>query len=232
MKCLKCGSDMRDDEIVCGVCGYNKNNTVSDDNKFAVRNIGVYNQNPVDQQEVARKQENEKQFEELVELYIGPKHNNFRKGSFSWCAFFFGPLYFAYRKLYAVAGILYALNLVINWFFSKTISNGLVVNNSFSNTYQNIFLDKGFIVSSVVFLIFQIFQGIIFKRFYFNEVVERVGKIKQENPDINFNQLAEIVKKKGGTNPLVLLIVALIYISIIILFALMVMAMLGAAGVI
>lgn len=232
MKCLKCGSDMRDDEIVCGVCGYNKNNTVNDDNKFAVRNIGVYNQNPVDPEIAAKRLENQKQFDELVELYIGDKYYNFKKGSFSWCAFFFGPIYFAYRKLYAVAGILYALTLVISWFFSKTISDGIIVNNGFSGSItQHIFLNTGFIITSIVLLIFKLFQGIIFKKFYFNEVVERVGKLKQSHPDINFNQLAEIAKRKGGTNPLVLLIVVLIYLVIIILFALMVMAMLSAAGV-
>ena len=120
MRCLKCGNELKDNEIMCSNCGYNRNNTPTKDNQFATRNIGVYNQNPVDQQEVDRKLQNQKEFDELVQIYMGDKYYNFRKGSFSFCAFFFGPLYFLYRKLYAVAIIIFAMLGGVSAFFTIT----------------------------------------------------------------------------------------------------------------
>jgi len=58
MKCLKCGNELKDDEIMCSNCGYNRYTAEQKDNKFATTNIGVYNQNPVDKEEVERKLEN------------------------------------------------------------------------------------------------------------------------------------------------------------------------------
>lgn len=202
MKCLKCGNELKDNEIMCSNCGYNRNTVADVDNQFATRNIGVYNQNPVDKEEVAQRLENQKQFSELIEIYIGSKHANFRRGGFSWCAFFLGPIYFVYRKLYAVAGIIYVLNLIISNFFTSILN-------------KNIMVMQNFIIFSIVTFIFQLFQGIVFKKFYFNEVVERVGKIKQQNPDLGFNQLAELVKKKGGTNIIATIIIAVTIIAVL-----------------
>ncbi len=200
MRCLKCGNELKDNEIMCSNCGYNRNNTPQKDNQFATRNIGVYNQNPVNQQEVDRKLQNQKEFDELVEIYIGSMYYNFRKGSFSWCAFFFGPFYFLYRKLYAVAIIIFIMLGGVSTFFTITTQG------RFDNIrdIKNLLALKGFstyiIIYSLILLVFYIFLGLTFKKFYFNEIVERVGKIKQDNPDLGFNQLTQLVKQKGGTN--------------------------------
>lgn len=200
MKCLKCGNELKDEEIVCSNCGYNRYSTPNNDNQFATINMGVYNQHPIDKEKVEERLENQKQFSELVEIYIGNMYYNFRKGGFSFCAFLLGPLYFLYRKLYAVAGIIYLISFGITGFFSFTTQGrfneiqdirSLIAIKGF-NTYLIIYL--------LIFLIFRLFLGLTFKKFYFNEVVERIGKIKQENPDLGFNELAEFAKKKGGTN--------------------------------
>ena len=218
MKCLKCGNELKDNEIICSNCGYNRNNLPEQDNQFATRNIGVYNPNPVDQKEVDRKLENQKEFDELVQIYIGNKYYNFRKGGFSLCAFLFGPLYFLYRKLYAVGVLLMLMIAGINVFFSITTQGRF---DNVKNFQQLIHL-KGFstylIITISVSFIISLFLGLTFKKFYFNEVVERVGKIKQENPDLGFNQLTQIVKRKGGTNILapIILLLAPIILSIIV----------------
>lgn len=210
MRCLKCGNELKDNEIMCSNCGYNRNNTPTQDNQFATRNIGVYNQNPVDQQEVDRKLQNQKEFDELVQIYMGDKYYNFRKGSFSFCAFFFGPLYFLYRKLYAVAIIIFAMLGGVSAFFTITTQG------RFDNIrdFKELITIKGYstymIVYFVTLLAFYIFLGITFKKFYFNEIVERIGKIKQDNPELGFNQLAQLVKEKGGTNIIAPIIAILI----------------------
>ena len=227
MRCLKCGNELKDNEIMCSNCGYNRNNTPTQDNQFATRNIGVYNQNPVDQQEVDRKLQNQKEFDELVQIYMGDKYYNFRKGGFSFCAFFFGPLYFLYRKLYAVGIIIFAMLGGISAFFKFTTQG------RFDNIrdIKELLSLKGFntyaIIYSLVLLAFYIFLGITFKKFYFNEVVERVGKIKQDKPDLGFNQLTQLVKEKGGTNILAPILAILIPIAVALILMFISIILLG-----
>ena len=191
MRCLKCGNELKDNEIMCSNCGYNRNNTPTQDNQFATRNIGVYNQNPVDQQEVDRKLQNQKEFDELVQIYMGDKYYNFRKGSFSFCAFFFGPLYFLYRKLYAVAIIIFAMLGGVSAFFTITTQG------RFDNIrdFKELITIKGYstymIVYFVTLLAFYIFLGITFKKFYFNEIVERIRQSR-----IRIQPISSISKRK------------------------------------
>lgn len=226
MKCLKCGNELKDNEIMCSNCGYNRYAAEQNDNQFATVNLGVYNQNPVNQQEVDRRLQNQKEFDELVEIYIGPMYYNFRKGGFSIWAFLLGPIYFLYRKLYAVAGILYVMSLGISSFFTYTTQGRF--NNLNVQNIKSLVTIKGLktyiIIYLLVFLIFRMLLGLTFKKFYFNEIVERIGKIKQDNPDLGFNQLAQLVKQKGGTNiilPLLFIIIPIILIVIVIICAIM-----------
>ena len=177
MLCLKCVKELKDNEQICSNCGYNKDSISNTDNPFGVRNQGIYNPNAVDKEVAEERLEHEKQFNSLVEIFIGPKYYNFKKGSFSWCAFFLGPLYIAFRKMYAVSIIVYIINILITLFFGNK-----------------------FIIYMLVTLIFQFFLGFSFKKIYYDDSMEKVGKIKQNNPDLGYNQLTEVAKAKGGTN--------------------------------
>lgn len=227
MKCLKCGNELKDDEIMCSNCGYNRYSVEEKDNQFATRNIGVYNQNPVDQQEVDKKLQNQKEFDELVEIYIGNMYYNFRKGGFSWCAFFLGPIYFLYRKLYAVAGILYLILFSINGLFSLTTHGRFDNVKSIESLLKIKSVRIYLIVYILINLIINLFLGLTFKKFYFDEIVERIGKIRQDNPDLGFNQLAQLVKEKGGTNILAPILVILIPIILLIIAILIFLLLLG-----
>ena len=227
MRCLKCGNELKDNEIMCSNCGYNRNNTPQQDNQFATRNIGVYNQNPVDKEEVDRKLENQKEFDELVQIYMGDKYYNFRKGSFSWCAFFFGPLYFLYRKLYAVAIVLFIIIASINGFFSYTTQGRFNNIQDIQSLIQMKSFTNYMIIYTLTMFVFQLFLGLTFKKFYFNEVVERIGKIKQNNPDLGFNQLTQLVKQKGGTNILAPILAILIPIIVVIIFFIIIFILFG-----
>ena len=206
MLCLKCGNEIKDNEQICSKCGYNKNTIQSTDNPFGVKNQGIYNPNAVDKEEAQERLDHEKEFYELAEIYMGPMYYNFKKGTFSWCAFFLGPIYFAYRKLYAVGILIYLINVALSKFAKYVRMNSLIY--------------------FAIALMFQIFLGMTFKKFYFNECMERVGKIKQQNPDKGFNQLTEIVKAKGGTNLLIALLF-IIPIILLIILAILTSAMIG-----
>ena len=195
MICLKCGNEMNDNEQVCSKCGYNKNTVSNTDNPFGVRNQGIYNPNAVNKEEAQEKLDHQQQFHELAEIYMGPMYYNFKKGSFSWCAFFLGAAYIAYRKMISVAVIVYIINMILMIVFKNN-----------------------FLIYTGVSLLFNLFLGLSFKKIYFDDSMEKVGKIKKQNPDLGFNQLTEIVKQKGGTNilyPVLLILIAAIILSIL-----------------
>ena len=186
MLCLKCGNEIKDNEQICSKCGYNKDTIANNDNPFGVKNQGIYNPNPVNQEEVQERLEHEKQFNELAEIYMGRMYHNFKKGSFSWCAFFLGALYIAYRKMLAVSILVTALNLGILFIF-----------------HNNFYLYTG------ISLVFCLFLGLSFKKIYYEDSMEKVGKIKKSNPEKGFNQLTQIAKVKGGVNilyPIILIL--------------------------
>ena len=200
MICLKCGNEMNENEQICSKCGYNKNTISNNDNPFGVKNQGIYNPNAVDKEKAKEILDHQKQFNELVEIYIGPMYYNFKKGSFSWCAFFLGPIYFIYRKLYSVGITIFIMEWLIQG-FAKLVNMRLYI-------------------YSIICLIRPFFLGKTFKKFYYNEAMEKVGQIKKNNPDKGYNQLTEIVKNSGGTNPIFAIIAAIPLILLIVTFLL------------
>lgn len=200
MICLKCGNEIKENEQICSKCGYNKNTISNNDNPFGVKNQGIYNPNAVDKEKAQEILDHQKQFQELVEIYIGPMYYNFKKGTFSWCAFFLGPVYFMYRKLYSVGITIFIMEALIQ-LFAKLVNMRLYI-------------------YSIICIIIQIFLGITFKKFYFNEAMEKVGQIKKNNPDKGYNQLIEIVKKSGGTNPTFAIIATIPLILLIVMLLL------------
>lgn len=187
MICLRCGNEIKDNEQICGKCGYNKNNIINKDNAYATINRGVYNQNAIDKNEANKIQEEQKQFDELLQIYIGKMYYNFKKGSFSFCAFFLGHIYFLYRKLYSVGIIIWIINITLSIVFKGSP-----------------------LIGAIVGLIFNIFLGLTFKKFYFKECIEKVAKIRHDNPNMGFNQLCEYVRTKGGVNKTIALIFGII----------------------
>lgn len=177
MICLKCGNELKDNEQICGVCGYNKNTIENNDNPFGIKNQGIYNQNPVDKEKAQEILDHQKQFQQLTEIYIGSMYYNFKKGSFSWCAFFLGAIYTLYRKMIGISIILICLNIATIYIFQNNL-----------------------ILFWIVQFIICLFLGLNFKKIYFNDCIEKTAKIKKNNPDKGYNQLTEIVKVKGGVN--------------------------------
>ena len=195
MLCLKCGNEMKENEQICSKCGYNKNTVSNTDNPFGIKNQGIYNPNGVNKEEAEERLEHEKEFYELAEIYMGRMYHNFKKGSFSWCAFLLSYLYIAYRKMIAVSILVYIINLIILFVFKNS-----------------------FILYVAVSLIFNIFLGLSFKKIYYEDSMEKVGQIRKSNQDKGFNQLAEIVRVKGGTNivyPIIFVLVTTVILTVL-----------------
>lgn len=203
MICLKCGNEIKDNEQICSKCGYNKNNINNIDNAYATVNRGIYNPNAVDKNEANKVLEEQKQFDELLQIYIGNKYYNFKKGKFSFCAFLLGPIYFIYRKLYAVGIVTMIITIILNFIFLKNANISYIYDNYQNPEILNLLISKNTNISIVYYIVslaLCIFYGTLFKKFYFNECIERIAKLKHDNKNMGFNELCEIVRKKGGVN--------------------------------
>ena len=113
---------------------------------------------------------------ELVMSYIGPKYKEISMSPFSFCAFFFGPLYFFFRKMYLVGLVLSVINFVVSLFILKSIW---------------IYLGCYAIIS--------ILAGLIANTLMLSNAKNQVIKIAALNPTATQYDLVKICKSKGGT---------------------------------
>lgn len=136
--------------------------------------------------------------EGLVNAFIGNNVQAIRAGGFSWCSFFFGMLYFLYRKMWMLSLVVFLLQFIANLFLPL-----------FS-----------FIISIVV----NIVVAIYFKKWYVKHAEDKVAVIKHENNWASPEQLTAICTKKGGTTIVPVILILVVY---VLLFAL-VFVLLGA----
>lgn len=112
--------------------------------------------------------------ETLLNAYIGVNVEKIKDGSFSWSAFLFGIEYTLYRKMWLLS---------IIWFV------GLIIIAMFLPSFSNII---SFIINFVI--------ALQFKDWYINHAVEKIKKIKLDNPNASEEELIKICRKKGGTS--------------------------------
>lgn len=108
--------------------------------------------------------------DQFLSIFIGPNCDKFANNVFSLPAFFFGPCYFFYRKLYLVGFFLMIL------------------------TY--IFLGN----SSFAILVAGVIEGIIFYPIYRSWAVQTVSSIREENASLPEQQQKELCRQAGGTS--------------------------------
>lgn len=197
MKCVNCGADIKEDSIFCGVCGIkvinnvppvnitNHNDTVlqvqNSTNNTLQNNMDVHipnNTNEIDEQ--------------LLNIYIGSNVEVIKGGKFSWCTFFFGPMYVIYRKMWLFA---------ISWQVGYWI---LVL-----------------FVPHIRFLLFiaEIILSVEFNKIYVKHAREEITKIKNENPSKSFDEISNICGEKGGTSILAVIIIIASFIALIFIAA-------------
>lgn len=108
--------------------------------------------------------------DQFLSIFIGPNSDKFANNVFSLPAFFFGPCYFFYRKLYLVGFFLMIL------------------------TY--IFLGN----SLFAILVAGVIEGIIFYPIYRSWAVQTVSSIREENASLPEQQQKELCRQAGGTS--------------------------------
>lgn len=108
--------------------------------------------------------------DQFLSIFIGPNCDKFANNVFSLPAFFFGPCYFFYRKLYLVGFFL----MILTYIF---LGNSLF----------------GILVAGVI-------EGIIFYPIYRSWAVQTVSSIREENASLPEQQQKELCRQAGGTS--------------------------------
>jgi len=148
--------ELTDDMVLHGLINGSENeqNTSEDNNKYSYPN----NQSINDDQ--------------LVKTYIGTKADKFINGGFSWCAFFFGPMYAIYKKMWFFGIMWFIVLELISIIFEYTLS-------------------------IIVLLAMNIIISVFFKKIYIRNVKAKVQKIKKENHKRNQSELIKLCGAAG-----------------------------------
>ncbi len=110
--------------------------------------------------------------EDLIEAFIGANYNKIRNNIFNFSGFFFSYLYLFYRKLFLYGILLFSFTTIIN-VFVKNIFPGMVIN-------------------AII--------GLLFNKAYLYYAKNKILKIKNQNPNLNNEELKKICSIKGGTS--------------------------------
>lgn len=137
--------------------------------------------------------------EDLLKAYVGKKYDKIKNGKFNIWSFFFGSLYFMYRKMFLYGIIIYTIQLI---------------------------LLNGVKYGGWICVIIDIILGLFTNKIYLQEVSKRVSKIKADNSGKSYDVIATICELTGGTSKL-LLSLGMYVISTITTIVLIVMMIMG-----
>lgn len=216
MYCKKCGSSLQNNEGFCQNCGEkiiyenNQQNDLNTNNNYNNESVSQFfqsennNQNSdiVNDNFQSLYNQNNSNYisdEELIDAYIGKNSQKIKKKVFSFSTFFFGVIYFFYRKMNKFASIWFLFNIVI----------GMLL-NTFENGMLSLILT---VVSSIPNIVF----AFMFKKIYMNKVQKEVDLIKKMNEGKTKEELVEICKKKGGTSKAAIIYGIIVFICIVFL---------------
>ena len=193
--CPKCGFEVREMKF-CPKCGFELQNK-STDSPVIINNTDTI---IVGEDISDSEQGTQFVFEDYRAELIGEKANHYLPifdgmtekdhASWNWCAFLFGPMWFAYRKLYGWAVIVFVVQNVVSALF------GLL---SFS-------------ASGLLARIAGLVIAAIFAQRANYELKKRVDRLILEMPSDD-NERRLFIKKKGGTSAIALLIAIVIVLS-------------------
>ena len=193
--CPVCGSKVAQGENFCKACGTKItspqkviNQNVNQEFNKQMNDLGIPTEN-LPQENNVNVTDNVINDEGLIKAYVGNNYDKLKSGSWSWCAFLFGSLYYFYRKMWLLGLLWYAIAIVGNLFLQSLMR--------------------------LINLVLIIVGSIKFMEWYLKHVNEQVAKIKMENPGKTQEELASICRKKGGTTAIPIVIFVLLYLAII-----------------
>ena len=115
----------------------------------------------------------------LLRGFMGNKYTKFMDKKFSGPAFFFGGLYYIYRKMYKIGFIFYAITTFLNILLSNLTSNYFLI----------------LITHLIVSVVYAAEFGPLYRKFANNQI----AKIKKEHANES-DKVLDICQSKGGTN--------------------------------
>lgn len=134
----------------------------------------------------------------LTEVFVAKNFSSYKrkweklkenkKASWNWAAFFLGPLWAIYRKMYLVAFL---------YFLASSVLEMIPV--------------LGSLLAIVIWILFSVYAHYLYYRF----VKNKIAKIKAEVKDETL--LQDTIKRKGGVNVWAPIVVAILFVVFIIL---------------
>lgn len=198
MNCPKCNAFIPDKKNFCSHCGAKlENNNHENQYNYSTDYSNVtksYDETHYEQFSYSQLYSNMlnqtiTSDEDYIKSYIGPNYEKISGQSFSIPAFFLGPFYLLYRKLWLFA-VIYIITFLL-----------LISYTSDSSTL-------------LVLVVTQLYLGLKFNSIYLNYTNKKIEEIKISNPDKSSTELLNICKKKGGVNPQLTIIIVIFIIII------------------
>ena len=118
--------------------------------------------------------------------------------SWNWPAFLFTLVWFLYRKMYAYAAIIFALNFICNGIFTALDLSG---------------------IANIVNLVIMIASALLANQLYIKNNIKKINQIKSSIPNISSDNLERTLSANGGITWVPVIIISVIY-SLLILLAL------------
>lgn len=192
MNCPNCSGRITENTKYCPRCGYKINNNETQYPNQINMNQNINMQNNYNEYFNQQNNQNIINDDMLITAYIGKNADKVVNSNFSICAFFFGGIYYAYRKLWLYCLIFPLINIIL----SKSL------------------------LKFIIYLIINIVLASNFKKIYLKHVYKQITKIKNENQNKTASELLEICRKKGGTSlivPILTIVIGIVIPTILII---------------
>ncbi|MGG7178148.1 DUF2628 domain-containing protein [Clostridium paraputrificum] len=130
--------------------------------------------------------------------------------SWNWPAFFFGLIWFAYRKMYGIAGIIFGISIL-------------------SSIFTSVIFDLSGL-NSLISLAVMIGSGLLANQLYIKNCIKKITGIKNAIPNMSKEDLSRRLRANGGINWIPVIVIVVIYAILLILIFIIVAALIGGAS--
>ncbi|MBP5678363.1 MAG: DUF2628 domain-containing protein [Bacilli bacterium] len=139
---------------------------------------------------------------DLLSTFMGYKYKEFGNGGFNVGAFFFGPIYFFYRKMILYGFIYYGVYTLLSRFIN----------------------------ASIVGVAMEILAALFVNQIYVDYSVKKVEAIKAQHPGATHEELKELCRKKGGTSILLAVGASFVWFALLLVFVILYVILAYAGG--
>lgn len=130
----------------------------------------------------------ESEHKQLMKDFTGNNYPKLLVKTINWSAFFFGFLYFFYRRMIALGLLLAIIQTVIY----NMIINAVVT--------MKLSILETFLINIVIYILIGLIVGLCFKNIYENHAKRKIKKVLAYNKNESFENIRVQVARIGGTN--------------------------------